>query len=102
MEDIFKVSSSAADSEFCEWAHVEIDLYIPHCKYQVKSYLTPCFSAACAAVIAHKNHFFTWCQQNKSCESTVKFSLNNCERVFKAVKFAYDNKTRVYHFPWGT
>ena len=31
-EDIFKLSASAAASEFCEWFQVEIDVYIPHRK----------------------------------------------------------------------
>ena len=57
-EDIFKLSASAAASEFCEWVQVEIDVYIPHQKYQVKSHSSPWFSAACAAPIVYKNHFF--------------------------------------------
>ena len=32
-EDIFKLSVSAAASEFCEWVQVGIDVYIPHRKY---------------------------------------------------------------------
>ena len=35
-EYIFKLSASPAASEFCEWVQVGIDVYIPHCKYQVK------------------------------------------------------------------
>ena len=35
-EDIFKLSASAAASEFCEWVQVGIDVYMPHRKYQVK------------------------------------------------------------------
>ena len=35
-EDIFKLSASAATSEFCEWVQVGIDVYIPYQKYQVK------------------------------------------------------------------
>ena len=35
-EDIFKLSASAAASEFCEWVQVGIDVYIPHRKYQIK------------------------------------------------------------------
>ena len=31
-----KLGASAAVSEFCEWVQVEIDVYIPHHKYQVK------------------------------------------------------------------
>ena len=38
-EDIFKLGASAAASEFCEWVHVEIDVYIPHRKYQIKPHL---------------------------------------------------------------
>ena len=30
-EDIFKLSASAAASEFCEWVQVGIDVYISHC-----------------------------------------------------------------------
>ena len=35
-EDIFKLSASAAASEFCELVQVGIYVYIPHRKYQVK------------------------------------------------------------------
>ena len=33
-------------------------MYIPNCKYQVKSHSPPWFSAACAAAIVHRNHCF--------------------------------------------
>ena len=56
--DIFKLSASAAASEFCEWVQVGIDVYIPHRKYQVKPHSSLWFSAACAAAIVHRNHFF--------------------------------------------
>ena len=72
-EDIFKLSASAAASEFCEWVQIGIDVYIPHRKYQVKPHSSPWFSAACAAAIVHRNHFFRLYQQNKSSESKVKF-----------------------------
>ena len=29
-EDVFKLSASAAASEFCEWVQAGIDVYIPH------------------------------------------------------------------------
>ena len=73
-EDIFKLSVSAAASEFCEWVQVGIDVYIPRRKYQVKPHSSPWFSAACAAAaIVHRNHFFHLYQQNKSSESKAKF-----------------------------
>ena len=37
-EDMFKLSASAAASEFCKWVQVGIDVYIPHRKYQVIPY----------------------------------------------------------------
>ena len=57
-EHIFKLSASAAASDFCEWVQVGLDVYIPHREYQVKPHSSPWFSAACAAAIVHRNHFF--------------------------------------------
>ena len=96
MEDIFKLGASAAASEFCEWVQVGIDVYIPHRKYQVKSHSSPWFSAACAAAIAHRNHFFGLYQKDKSSDSKVKFgqASNCCKRVPEAAKVTYANKTK--------
>ena len=95
-EDIFKLSASAAASEFCEWVQVGIDVYIPHRKYQVKPHSSPWFSAACAAAIVHRNHFFHLYQQSKSSDSKVKFrqASNHCKRVLEAAKLAYATKTK--------
>ena len=95
-EDIFKLGASTAASEFCEWVQVGIDVYIPHGKYQVKSHSSPWFSAACAAAIVHRNHFFRLYQQNKSSESKVKFrqASNHCKRVLETAKLAYATKTK--------
>ena len=72
-EDIFKLDASTAASEFCEWVQVAIDVYIPHRKYQVKSHSSPWFSAACAAAIVHRNHFFHLYQKDKLLDSKAKF-----------------------------
>ena len=95
-EDIFKLGASAAASEFCEWVWVGIDVYIPHRKYQVKPHSSPWFSAACAAAIVYRNHFFCLYQQIKSFESKVKFrqAVNCCKRVLEAAKLAYANKLK--------
>ena len=86
-EDIFKLSASAPASKFCEWVQVGIDVYIPHRKYQVKPHSPPLFSAACAAAIVHRNHFFRFYQQSKSSESKVNFrqASNRCKRVLEAL-----------------
>ena len=55
---LFKLGVSAAASEFCEWAQLGIDVFILHCKYHVKPHSSSWFLVACAAVIAHINHFF--------------------------------------------
>ena len=55
-EDIFKLSASAP-TEFWELFQVEIDVYIPHHKYQVKPHSSPGFSAGCTAAIVHRNYF---------------------------------------------
>ena len=95
-EHIFKLSDSAAASEFCECVQFGIDTYIPHHKYQVKTHSSPWFSAACAAAIVHRNHFFCLYQENKSSESKVKFrkASNCCKRVLESVKLAYATKTK--------
>ena len=95
-EDIFKLRGSAAAIEFYEWIQVGIDVYIPHMKYQVKPHPPSWFSAACAAAIAHRNHFFCLCQKNKSSASKVKFrqAINRCKRALEAAKFAYANKPK--------
>ena len=95
-EDIFKLDASAAVSEFCEWVQVGIDVYIPHRKYQVKPHSSPWFSAACAAAIVHRNHFFSLYQREKSSDSKVEFrhASNHCKRVLEAAKSAYANKTK--------
>ena len=57
-ECIFKFGAFVAAAQFCEWVQVRIDVYIPHRKYQVKRHLHPWFYAACAALIALRNHLF--------------------------------------------
>ena len=86
----------------CEWVQVGIDLYIPHRKYQVKPHLSAWFSAACAANIVHRYHFFCLHQKHKSSASKAKFrqASNHCKRVLEAAELAYPNKNKIVHcFP---
>ena len=95
-EDIFKLGASAAASTFCGWVQGGIDVYIPHRNFQVKPHSSPWFSAACAAAIVHRNHFFHLYQREKSSDSKMKLrqASNCCKRVLEAVKIAYANKTK--------
>ena len=61
----------AATGEFFEWVQVGI---VPHCNYQVKPDSSPCFSAACAAAIVHRNHFFHLYHHNESPKLSQKVS----------------------------
>ena len=72
-EVIFKIGTSAAASEFCEWVWVGIDVYIPHRKYQIKPHSSPWFSAACSTAIVHRNHFFCVYQKDTSSEFKAQF-----------------------------
>ena len=95
-DDIFKLSASAAASEFCERDQVGIDVYIPHRKYQVKRHSSPWISAACGAGRVQRNYFFRLYQQNKSSESKVKFrqASDRCKRVLENDKIEYATKTK--------
>ena len=64
--------------------------------YQINPHSSPCILAVCATAIVHRNHFFSLHHLNKSSESKVKFkqASNNCNRVLKAAKLAYDTKTK--------
>ena len=95
-EDIFKLSASTAASEFCESVQVGIDVYIPHCKYQIKPHSSPWCLTACDSAIVHRNHFFHLYQQNKPSKSKVKFrqANNHCKRVLEIAKFPYATKTK--------
>ena len=86
----------ASASGFCKLVQVGIDVYIPHKKYQVTPHSSPWFSAACAAAIVHRNHFFRLYQKDISSDSKVKFrqASNRCKRVLEAAKLAYANKTK--------
>ena len=78
-----------------------LDGYIPHRKCQVKPHSSPRFSAAYAAAIVHRNHFFHLYQKDKYSASKIKFrqASNRCKRVLEDTKLAHANKTRVHYFP---
>ena len=94
--DIFKLSAFAVASEFSEWVQVEIDVFIPHCKYQAKPHSSPWFSASCAVAIVHRNHIFHFHQQNKLSESKAKFKqvCILCKSVLEAAKLKYASNTK--------
>ena len=62
----------------------------------MKPHSSPWCSAACAAAIVHRNHFFRLYQREKSSDSKAKFrqASNRCKRVLEAAKLTYANKKK--------
>ena len=71
-EDIFKLGASLLLVNTVSGFRLEL-MYISLIETQVKSHSSPWFSAACATVIVHRNHFFRLYQKDKSSASKVKF-----------------------------
>ena len=71
-------------------------------KYHIKPHLSPWFSAACAATIAHRNYFFPLYQQDKPSASEFQFSQANncCKKVLEAAKLAYTNNKLFFCDIW--
>ena len=91
-QDIVKLSASAGLLNFVSEFRLELMCQ----KYHIKSHPSQWSSAACAAAIVHKNHFFCLSLQNKSSESKVNFrqASNHCKRALEAAKLVYANKTK--------
>ena len=76
---------------------LEFDVYIPHRKNQIKPHSSPWFSVACAAAVAHRNHFFRSYQKDKSSASKVKFrQASNCCRRFLEALIVISNSENWY------
>ena len=73
-----------------------MDVYIPHCKYQIKSHSSPWFLTTWAAAVVHRNHVFCLHQQSKSSEFKVKFrqASKSCKRVPGSSEFAHAPNTK--------
>ena len=97
MGGCFETQCFCCCQQISEYVQVGIDVYIPHRKYQVKPHSSPWFSAACAAAIIQRNHFFRLHEKNKS-ESKVKFRQASkcCKRVLEAAKLTYANETKEF------
>ena len=78
LENVFKLSASAAATEFCEWASLDTHLY------------------GRVAAIVYTNYFFHLYQQNKSYKSKLTFrQASYCwKKVLEAAKLPYANKTK--------
>ena len=95
-ENIFKLSASAATSDFLRVGSGWNWCIYPSSKVSGQaSLISIAFGYLCCCHSSQKS-LFRLCQKDKSSESTIKFrqASNRCKRVFEAVKLAYANKTK--------
>ena len=95
-DNIFERGVHYAATEFSEWVRLGMDVYVPHRKFQVRPHSSPWFTPACAAAIAHRNHYYNLYHRNNSDESKTLFrqASNRCKRVIEHAKLQYTERTR--------
>ena len=89
----FKFRASKLTSLISDWIRNGIELFIPHKTYQQKPHSQPWFTAACAAAIAHRNHFFHEYNRNPSnvSKSNFRTASNRCKYTINQAKTNYAN-----------
>ena len=94
--DVFKLDGEKCAEEVASWIKAGIDAFIPYRKFQQKPHSSPWFSPACAAAIAHRNHFYKVFQREKSVVSKRQFrqAANECKRVIDSAKTQYVQQTQ--------
>ena len=94
-EAVFDLQAEACAREIVSWLLAGIDAFVPSRKYLVvKPHSSPWFSPACAAAIAHRNHYINLFQRANTDENKRLFSTarNNCKRVIQDAKSDYEHK----------
>ena len=94
--DVFKLDGEKCAEEVASWIKAGIDGFIPYRKFQQKPHSSPWFSPACAAAIAHRNHFYKVFQREQSTASKRRFrqAANECKRVIESAKSQYVQRTQ--------
>ena len=94
--EVFKLDGEKCAVEVSSWITAGINGFIPSRKFQQKPHSTPWFSPACAAAIAHRNHFYKVFQREQSVVSKRRFrqAANECKRVIESAKAQYVQRTR--------
>ena len=94
--DIFALPVELCAAEVSDWIQTGIDAFVPHRKYQLKSHSSPWFSPACAAAIAHRNHFFHLFRRDNSVENKRLFSASRrrCRNILRNAKNNYQQSVK--------
>ena len=92
-DSIFSLNADECASELASWLQAGIDAFIPCRKFQAKPHSSPWFSPACAAAIAHRNHYFHLYhkpgQNTAANHKLFRTASNQCKRVIDDAKSAY-------------
>lgn len=94
LDDIFALNVNECAREVASWLQAGINAFVPHRTYQVKPHSNPWFSPACAAAIAHRNHFFHQYHRSGTMGDKQLFNnaRNRCKRVIEEAKQNYLNQ----------
>ena len=90
---VLDLGADEAAEELAQWIRLGMDIYIPSRTFQIKAHSQPWYTPACAAAIAHRNHFFKLYHQSGSLDSKRRFqkARNHCKRVLEDAKQQYAN-----------
>ena len=90
---ILKLGPDLAADELSQWINLGMEIYIPSRTYQIKAHSQPWYTPACAAAIAHRNHFFKKYHLLGTLDSKRLFreARNRCKRVLEDAKQQYAN-----------
>ena len=94
--EIFELKAEQCAAEIASWIKAGIDAFIPCRKFQSLPNSSPWFSPACAAAIAHRNHFYKLYHNEANPENTRLFrqARNHCKNVLKSAKLEYAQRTK--------
>ena len=83
--------------EISSWIQAGIDAFIPCRKFQARPNSSPWFSPACAAAIAHRNHYFHTYKSQPNAENRdlLRKASNSCKRVLNNAKSSYADRTHI-------
>ena len=97
IQNFFKFQLNKLVNLLSDWIRNGIDIFIPHRKFQQKPHSQPWFTPACAAAIAHRNHYFHLYHQNPSSQTRSQFRSvsNRCKYVLKNAKNQYANMIKL-------
>ena len=93
----FKYRASKCTVLISEWITNGINIFVLHKKFQQKPHSQPWFSPACAAAIAHRNHYFHRYHKNPSptTKSDYRIASNRCKYTLNNAKDQYSNMIKL-------